>query len=256
MEIKTLGGGERLMLLARMLAEVQDTEPRYKSLLVLPIPTSKDKKYITGTDFSFADTAELCDSSTLAVGYNFPPELKALILERGAGLADAALDERFLSDNAVLTANATLGIILTGFPRSVGELSVGIIGHGRIGSALVGQLLFLGARVTVYTTRESVRLELCEAGVGAQLLSDDCDFSGLDLLINTAPARVMSEEKLSGLARELRIMELASGENFYGSERVERLPSLPERFYPETSAKVYKNYIIRRLCDATGEVVL
>jgi len=66
----------------------------------------------------------------------------------------------------------------------------------------------------------------------------------------------MSEEKLSRLAPGLRIMELASGENFFGSERVERLPALPERFYPETSAKVYKNYIIRRLCDATDEVVL
>ena len=256
MEIKTLGTGERLMLCARMLSATPLESVRYKSLLVLPIPTSKDKKRITGTEFSFADAAELCDAATLAVGYSFPPELKALILRRGASIADAALDEPFLYENAVLTANAALGIILTDFKSSPEELSVGIIGYGRIGSQLASRLLFLGARVTVYTTRESVRLELGESGVGAQMLSEESDFSGLSLLINTAPARVMSEERLSALPAELRIMELASGENFFGSSRVERLPTLPERFYTKTSAALYKSYIIRKLRDSSGEVVL
>ena len=48
---------------------------------------------------------------------------------------------------------------------------------------------------------------------------------------------------------DLRIIDLASGKNFPTSERVVKLPSIPERNYPVTAGGVYAEFIARRLFD-------
>ena len=252
MEIKSIGGGARQEYAKAALGGIPATA-RFSQVLLLPVPTSRDKKYITGTNVDFSSAAELADSGTLLVGYGIPEELSLLSAARGAEIYDLALDEDFLADNARLTAYAALGRILSDIPRELSELSVGVVGYGRIGSRLVSLLLFLGARLRVYTRRESVRLELCEAGIGAELLSGDSDFSDIDLLINTAPARVMSDERFFSLPAELMIIELASGRNFPPSDRVTVLPSLPERVYPVSASRIYAECIRARLCGEVGE---
>ena len=51
-------------------------------------------------------------------------------------------------------------------------------------------LLYLGARVRVFTSRESTRIDLCGYGVASVASSSDADLSCLDILINTAPAPI------------------------------------------------------------------
>lgn len=271
MEIKTIGTGRRLIECARTLSSYDAAAlgshasplgalgcavPRYESLLIMPVPTSRNGKYITGTELGFAEAAALADGETLAVGYGIPDLLAELLGARGAAIYDLELDEKFLEENAKITANGALADILSSHPKDISELKVGVVGFGRIGSRLCSLLLFLGARLKVYTTRESVCHELCSSGVDSELLSEGTDFSSLDLLVNTAPARIMSEEKFAALPMELKILDLASGKIFPDSERVKKLSSVPEVMYPVTAGGIMAAFISRKLYGASGEVIL
>lgn len=241
MEIRTFGGGGRIRECERVLAEgLSGLDGR---LILLPIPTSRDKKYITDTSVSIEDILPLIDGTSCVVGYNIPRTLLDFADRVGARVYDGASDEDFLSANAELTARGTLGYLLTRAGRDLSELHLGVVGYGRIGIRLVRLLLLFGAKITVYTRRESQAIELCELGISA-LTPDGWDFSDLDILINTAPARQIDEGRLP---KNLEIIDLASGSIFEPSGRLTKLASIPEVMYPVSAGRLYAEAAMGRL---------
>jgi hypothetical protein len=194
---------------------------------------------------------EDADSDSLIVGYGIPEPEALLARERGAMLLDLSRDEEFLCDNARVTAVGAVGYILTTEARAPADLCFGIVGYGRIGSSLLRLLLFLGARVKVFTSRNLTRLLLGECGVKSESYCDTVvggmDISGIDILINTAPKDMSEHFKDGRLPLGMRVLELASGENFSGVSGVEFLPSLPERMYPESAGRAYFDAVMRFL---------
>lgn len=209
---------------------------RFGELIILPIPSTRDGVHINGTELTLSDALSGVSRDTLVVGYALPPEIAGAVRGRGALVWDGASDERFLSENAELTALATLGILICEGRRAPSDMSVGIVGYGRIGKVLLRLLLYIGARVRVYTSRTEVRMELSALGVDTAEAREGAELSGLDILINTAPARIFS---FNDGAPQARIIELASGSNFPEHVSVERYPSLPARAYPETAGRVF-----------------
>ena len=237
MSIETYGMGERLEIAERYARPLSV----FRHIVLLPVPTSRDAEHVTGTEILLSETlANVCEGSVVA-GYLLPACYKKEVGKRGAHLLDLAIDEGFLARNAQLTAEGTLGYILTSDKRSITDIKFGVVGYGRIGSRLSEMLLFLGASVRVYSTRVSLCLELVESGVDAAVMQKDggvCDFSDIDILINTAPCD-MRGHFLSGIRDGMRVLELASGNNFDGLTGVEKLPALPERMYPESAGRTY-----------------
>jgi len=219
---------------------------RYSSCIILPVPTSRDGFLLTGTDVTLEDGLALADSGTLVVGYGIPKEARSRLLEVGATVVDASEDEEFLAKNAELTAECALGIILTTEKSALRDLSVGIVGYGRIGKCLLRLLLFLGSSVTVFTGREEVRLELGECGIKTAEYGAVDALSRLDILINTAPARLFDTTG-DGFPEGLRVIELASGSNFEGLDTVERYPSVPARMLPRSAGRALYNAVERAL---------
>lgn len=213
-------------------------------LVLLPIPTTRDNKYISGSDTSIDGVGRLLTSGTTLAGYSVPPMLCRAAEEVGCLVYDGALDEDFLIANAELTARGAVGYILTNSKKDLSDMRVGVVGYGRIGMRLTSWLLRFGSHITVYTNRPEVAAELWESGVSAELMLCGCDFSTLDLLINTAPARQIDEGRLP---RELKIIDLASGNIFTPSDRLTKLPSIPELYYPITAGRLYADAILRSI---------
>ena len=115
-----------------------------------------------------------------------------------------------------------------------------MVGYGRIGISLIRWLLLFGAEVVLYTNRESVALEVGEMGLSSYLIGKDVDFSGLDILINTAPARQISPSDLSD---KTTIIDLASGKIFDDIPRLVKLSSIPDAFYPISAGRLYADAI-------------
>lgn len=242
MEIRTFGGGERLVECEGVLS---GRLSRFEGeLILLPVPTTRDNRYINGTDLTVDEILPLIKRNTAVTGYNIPKKILDRVVDVGARGFDAAMDEEFLTDNAELTARGTIGYILTNMKTDLSEMSVGVVGYGRIGMRLIRLLLLFGAKITLYTRRRETALEMCEMGISASVIGEECDFSGLDILINTAPARQIDE---SALPEATQIIDLASGSAFVPSERVVRLPSIPARYYPLTAGRLYAKAILRNL---------
>lgn len=217
-------------------------------LVFLPIPTSKDGKFINGSNTEIEKILDSCNENTIIVGYKIPIGICDAIVSLGARYLDLNLDEKFVMDNAILSAQGALGYILSSFDSSVCDMKIGIVGYGRIGKALFSMISFLGGRARVYTTSEKSALELSENGAEVRFeVGGVRDFSGLDLLINTAPTDLSASFKNGVIPAPMRVIELASGENFKGVEGVERLNSIPEIMYPMSGGNIYYQAILRFL---------
>lgn len=252
MSIETYGVGERLKVAARLSQPLSVAN----HLVLLPVPTTKDGKHVFGTDILLSDTLCNADKNSVIVGYDFPDWFISMISECGSSFLDLSSDEEYLCDNAYITAVGALGYILTSVNKSPDDVHFGIVGYGRIGSRLVRMLLFLGARVRVYTSKVLNCIQLGECGIDCVMVSDDdggiYDFSGIDILINTAPKDMTEAVRCGRLSKEIRIIELASGDNFKGIDAVEKLPGIPEKMFCESAGRTYFSAIDRFLNATNG----
>lgn len=251
MSIETYGTGERIKVAARYSASLD-----LPHLVILPVPTTKDKKHITNTDILLSDTLCNAERDSIVVGYSLPEFYVSLAKERGSSVLDLSADEEFLCDNAYITAVGALGYILTTIKASPDDICFGVVGYGRIGSRLIRMLLFLGAKVRVYTSKVLNRLELGECGIDCISVSESdvgkYDFSGIDILINTAPKDMTQNIKSGNVPENMRIIELASGDNFNGIDGVEKLPGIPEKMFPESAGRACFSAIRRFLKTIKG----
>lgn len=246
MEILSFGAGGRMEECARYLRERCPTESDTERLIVLPIPTTKDKKLVTGTDLPLSEIPNLVKRGTLVAGYGIPDGIGDEICLRGGVLYDALYDEEFLEENAEMTAVGALVKIIGTEKTFPGGLRVGVVGFGRIGKRLVRHLLFLGARVRVYSGNRDTLQSLHSAGVEGCGYGELHGVSELDVLINTAPAGLLRESDVRDAPR-LRIVELASGNGLDGIPRVEKMPSLPSVMFPVSAGRAYAERILTRL---------
>lgn len=248
MKIIRLGGGDRvtncIVALDEWLIGKDETDD---ALIVLPIPTTRDKIRITDTELTLTELIDLAGPNVKIAGYGIPDHIKDGLEAKGAKVYDAALDEGFLVENARITAHGALGRILTETGRDLTELSIGIIGYGRIGSTLYELLMFLGARVKIYSTSDEKIIRLAMSGAEALGVDKIENFSGLDILINTAPKKLFSlNEEQRILSSGTKIIDLASGRSF-ASEMVVVMASIPDKMYPLSAGRLYAKHIVKAL---------
>ena len=252
MKIENYGAGHRCSAVLGLLLSFCEEHPAQDidRIIILPIPTSRDGVHISGTDRLVSEVSGAVASTDAVCGYAIPGRDREMMIFRGAKVYDAAQDEAFLTENARLTAEGTLGHILTASKKSPRDMKIGIVGYGRIGRYLAGMLLSVGAGVRVYTSKNATRVALGECGVESEYMGEECgvipNISGLDIIVNTAP-KPLGQTFPSGIPAGLSVIEVASGDNFAGVSGVVRLPSIPDRLYPESSAKLYFEGIKRHL---------
>lgn len=246
MTIKAYERSVRSDICERLLLECPLTK-KFERIIILPIPTSRDGEHIGGSDMTVREAVAGAGADTLVVGYGIPTVISEELLRRGSVVCDSLLDEEFLTENARLTAVGAVGVILTTETRAPSDMRIGVVGYGRIGKQLTRIFIYLGASLTVFTSRESVRLELCECGVEAKMSLADAELGELDLLVNTAPAHIFDTTEGGMFPSSLRVIDLASGVNFPGIGTVEKYPSLPARRFPHSAGRAWFNSVRRYL---------
>ena len=223
-----------------------------KNAVLLPVPTSRDGVHINGTDITLDEVISSLRGSDIIVGYGISRAHREAIAARGAIAVELSRDEGYLFGNAELTAVGTLGRILAEEITAPRDMSVGIIGCGRIGQRLLHLFAMLGARVRAFTSKRELARDLCMLGVsGIDSLSleggmNADSFSGLDILINTAPASLIPRSACEALAKT-RVIELAAGDNIPEGIRAERFASVPAEMYPRSAGRVLSDAVLRIL---------
>lgn len=247
MKIENYGVGERCAEAMRCLIswDADGTE----KIILLPIPTSRDGIHLTGSEKLLREVLGDVSQGELVVGYSIPDADAEYIRSRGGAVCDVARDEEFLDENSRITAIGTLEYLLTNFNLVPSDMKIGIVGYGRIGRHLARVLLFLGAKIRIYTSKNLTRVELGKCGVESRVVDYEApmleDLDEIDVLINTAPTPLGACFLDGKIPKRLTVIELASGNNFDGVEGVIKLPSIPERSYPKTAGRAYFHAIQR-----------
>ena len=116
-----------------------------------------------------------------------------------------------------------------------------VVGWGRIGKVLTSLLVRLGAHVTVATRDIRSVASLAMLGIGAVLTDKICP-KKYRLIINTAPAPVLSKEALALCTDAVKI-DLASVKGLAGDDVV-WARGLPGLHAPESSGKLIARYAL------------
>ena len=148
-------------------------------------------------------------------------------------------DEIYTIENAALTAEGALELLMRRSNRGLAGMEVLVAGFGRIGSFLAGMLASLGAHVTVAARSEAARAAARTRGYAA------VDFDHIppvfDGVVNTVPAPVLAGDYGGALC-----IDLASAPGGWATDApVLKAPGLPGLYAPRAAADVMAEAIYR-----------
>ncbi len=210
--------------------------------VILPLPSSKDGKTVW---------MPLSDKEVFLSDITAAANSKALLLTAGLSLGTARECDYFAREemtvlNAALTAEGAIAQALCNTPFSLLRSRCLIIGFGRIGKLLCHRLEPFGCHITASSRREEVLswidtygyCRLHTAEVGAHL-------GDFDIIFNTVPHPLLSENELKRVKPGAIIIELASPPYGVDLEAAKRLgintllaSGLPAKTAPQTAADI------------------
>ena len=216
------------------------------NVLILPMPA------LSGSGVPLAEILNAAAPDALICGGMLGPAEDAL-RARGLSYFDYAKDEALLLQNAELTAEAALSLLLERLPGPLAGSRILICGFGRIGKLLARKLKALGADVTV-SARKPRDLELARI-LGYRRVTTGSFADALaqyDGIVNTVPAPVIGPEQLQCVRRDCALLELASLPGGFCAQ-AQALPGycaargLPGKYAPEAAAAIIRSAIFREL---------
>ena len=170
------------------------------------------------------------------LGVALPPEYRAF---------DLLKDARYLAENAYITAEAVLDVILPRFSGLLRGCPVLVIGWGRIGKCLASLLRKLDASVTIAARKESDRA-MAEA-LGYRTVDTGRigeSISRYRLILNTVPAPVLGRDEIALCCPDCLKVELASAPGIEG-DGILPARGLPGKYRPEASGKLIADTMLR-----------
>lgn len=156
---------------------------------------------------------------------------------------DLLQDSKYLAENAAITAEGAVGMILPKLQDRWADSPVLILGWGRIGKSLSHQLQHLNIPVHIYARNPT---DLAMATALGCIPFESQNLSKYRCIVNTAPAEILSEDDLKKVRPDCFLLELASGK-YLPHERVTQGRGLPGKCKPEASGKLIAETLCKYL---------
>lgn len=186
------------------------------------------------------------DGETLIAG-RLDDGAEKLAEQKGLRVCRILADEAFQAKNARLTAEGALGIIIEHSMLSLADMRVLVIGFGRIGAALCR---LLSALAVSYDVATGASRRPARAFADHVVTAESADLPVYDVIVNTAPARLFSDEKALTMRHDVVYIDLASTPaadvkmlRTLGLD-ADVYPALPAKCAPESAALAMKDYIL------------
>jgi len=194
-----------------------------------------------------ADHEEICKAikdaapGSIALVGRASTETKAFCQENKILLIPLLEDKRYLSENAIATAEGVLAEAVLKCDRILSQLCVLVCGYGNCGKEIARLLWLCGCEVWVYS-RERGEKKAAEDGFNTvNSLKDGVAIS--DLVINTVEAPIFPPAVLDAFPSGCRLFQVATGFSGLCAEELSRrgvlfypLPALPARCAPLSEA--------------------
>ena len=279
-KITIIGGDLRTIKLAKMLANEENlvytyglekaeelkgvaniifcekiTEAINKSEIIIgPIPFTSDGININ-TPFSdkkltVRELMHIINAKILIAG-EILPEVYELANDEYIEIIDIMKREELAVLNAIATAEGTIELAIANTNKVLHGSEILIIGFGRIGKVLARKLSGLSAKVTCAARKEEDLAWIKAYGhmeTNINLLGNN--LSKYDIIINTVPHLILTEERLNYIKKDCLLIDLASNPGGIDKKAVKDKKlklvwglALPGKVAPTTTAEFIKETI-------------
>ena len=226
--------------------------------VIVGLPAEKNGELLAPLSVQRIRTEELLTAlwpGQTVFGGGFSEASRQAMVHAGLSPVDLLKRESFQMQNAAITAEGALAILLQERERTLLHSRVVICGWGRIGRVLSLRLHAMGARVTVAARAPAQRAEARACGCEALAFEDLASaLPGFDYIVNTVPARVLDAPLLCCLREGTLLLELASApggfERLAAEQqglRVLAAPGLPGRSAPAEAALAIRGAVYQVL---------
>jgi dipicolinate synthase subunit A len=236
-----------------ILIESLHTHTKRADSLILPIPATVDGVNVNapfyGMELPLSDLIPFVKSGGNVFAARLAPEPTALFEAAGLTVIDYSRREDFAVMNAVATSEGAIQVAMEKLPCTLSSRNMLVLGMGRIAKTLLKMLRAFSPSVTA-AARKTSDIAWAEilGGQGVHLtdlFENTPALAEYDLIFNTIPNMILSEDKLRKLNKNALIIDLASrpgGVDFEAAKKLgiktEWALSIPGKVAPVTSGCV------------------
>lgn len=229
--------------------------------VIFPIPISYDNVYIntplSDERIAISEALDALPRDCFVLGACLSENTEKLLTDRRLKFCDYYKREELIIKNAIPTAEGAIEIALAEMPITLFKSRALVLGYGRVGKVMASRLFGMGAEVTVSARKFSDFAWIFENRMRAIHTNDLISSVGeFDLIVNTIPAVVMTEEVLGRVRSDALIIDLASkpgGVDFGTAKRLGKnviwALSLPGKSAPVTAGKIIGEAIVNILAE-------
>jgi len=197
------------------------------------------------------DVSNLKDNSTV-FGGNQKDEVIKILEQKNIEYINIMQNEIFTIENAKLTAEGVLAVIFSCTEKSIYSNNILVLGSGRCGKAILLLLDKLGVKASLGTfhkgSYESAHILTDNVISKEQLVSRIGEF---DIIINTVPLEIITEEMITNMQSGVAIVEVASV-NCISTKLKEKYklnyilaPALPKVYSAQSAGEIMLKHILK-----------
>lgn len=184
-------------------------------IIVLPVPVSFDGDTVNmpfaKEKLSMETLIERINPTSLVFGGRIQKTAADALEKRGIAFRDYMLREELAVKNAIPTAEGAVEIAMSELPITLNGSKCLVLGYGKVGKILAKMLFGIGAQTYVearkYADLAMIESHGCEAIPLCELKNRICEF---DVIFNTVPAVILTEDILSNVNKDALVIDLAS----------------------------------------------
>ena len=244
-----LKGNSKIILCDKLQGAVKNSE-----IIIGPIPFSSNGKDINSPfsdeQISIRELMHVINAKILIAG-SITPEVYDLANDEYIEIIDIIKREELAVLNTISTAEGTIEIIIENTNKILHGSNVLILGFGRIGKVLARKLAGLSAKVTCAARKDEDLAWIKAYGhMATNINSIGENLSEYDVIINTVPHLILTEEKIKYIKDECLLVDLASNPGGIDKKAAKNKNlkliwalALPGKVAPVTTAEFIKDTI-------------
>jgi len=230
-------------------------------IVIGPIPCSKDN-VLLNTKFNheeiqLEDIFKLITKEQVFISGKITKEISNIAKPYNINIIDFLQREEMAILNAIPTAEGAIQIAMEEMATTIYGSNIMILGFGRIGKVLGNMLKGLGANIYIEARNYADLAWIKAHSYEPVHLDKILDYiESMDIIFNTIPSLIITEEILLKLKKECLIIDLASmpgGVDFQTSKKLGiktiHALGLPGKVAPKTAAIIMKDTIYNIIND-------
>lgn len=223
-------------------------------IVIGPIPFSSNGNTVNAPfcdkEITTREVMHVINAKVLIAG-GITPEVYDMANDEYIEIIDILKREELAVLNTIATAEGTIQVAIENTNKILHGSEVLILGFGRIGKVLARKLAGLAVKVTCAARKDEDLAWIQAYGHKAtNINSIGTNLSQFDIIINTVPHMILTEERLANVKQECLLIDLASNPGGIDKKAVKDKNlkfvwalSLPGKVAPTTSAEFIKDTI-------------